>query len=195
MTAAQIAARLQRSESAVFQQIAAQRLGGDRIPRRSRPWTAAEDLALAEGVARGDSPASIAAGLGRTAGGVKSRRTALQARGTPLPPFARVRRWSVADDAMLADALRRREADARIAEQLGRTVSAVRARSELLRKRGDALASRRPRWTEHRRDALASKRRAGASIRELAEEFERDRRTIRRQIRLIRELGYDVGDR
>lgn len=168
---------------------------GDRIPRRSRPWTAAEDQALADGVARADPPAAIAASLGRTAGAVKSRRTVLQARGPQLPPFTRSRRWSAADDALLAAALRRHDSDASIAAQLGRTLGAVRARSELLRKRGDTLARRRPRWSEHRRDALASRRREGASVRELAEEFERDPGTIRRQIRLLRELGYNVGDR
>lgn len=104
-------------------------------------------------------------------------------------------RWTPEKEAQLTQAWERGDTLATIAVALGCPAWDAWQRVQRLRACGAPLQTRRPRWTDERRKALADARRAGRSLRELEAEFEITRGTLTSQLRTLRRLGYDIGER
>jgi biotin operon repressor len=106
-----------------------------------------------------------------------------------------MKQWTANDDAALIQAWHRGDTCAAIGEQLECFGWEAWHRVQRLRRAGAELPPRKPRWTPERRQALADARCAGRSLRELEADFEITRGTLTSQLRTLRRLGYDLGDR
>jgi hypothetical protein len=177
-----LARELGRSPDAV--RLRARALGVHQ-PRPRRRWTFAEDAIVRDGYDAGRSCASIADELpGRTESGVAAR-----ARKLGLSNYAR--RWTAADDAMLARLVAARRPPGEMARSLTRTPEAVRQRARRLGlvPAPDAPRARSAqRWTEPE-DALL-RRHAGANPATLANLLGRSDRAVAARLRA---LGLRAG--